>query len=345
MQAAYSRLVTSAHTRAMLSAPAMTHDVTVQNSRATPIPAQELERLQARSDARGLLRLAGHLTAIALCGLVYTLAMKRSVPVPFQGLAALALGFTLVTLFATMHECVHRTAFKSRRLNDGVAWFAGLLSFYSSTFYRPYHGWHHRFTQLPGKDPELEDKKPSSVLGWFVEMSALPWWLGKLRTYLKIALGKTSSYGFLNDKTRPLVVRSVRLQLLTYAAAIGLSVLAGHPYFVTYWLLPVAIAQPLLRAILLAEHGGCSENNDMLSNTRTTYTLAPVRFLMWQMPYHAEHHRYPALPFFSLAPAHERLGPHLSNVARRGYTGFHASLLKDLSRKPITNQTTRGGLP
>ncbi len=331
----------------------MTRDVTVQNPRATPISTEELERLQIRSDARGLLRLAGHLSAIAASGTAYMLAMEHSAPVLFQGLAALALGFTLVTLFATMHECVHRTAFKSRRLNDGVAWFAGLLSFYSSTFYRPYHGWHHRFTQLPGKDPELEDKKPSSVLGWFVEMSALPWWLGKLRTYAKLALGKTSSYGFLNEKTRPQVVRSVRLQLATYGAAVGLSVLAGHAYFVTYWLLPVAIAQPLLRAILLAEHGGCSEDNDMLSNTRTTYTLAPVRFLMWQMPYHAEHHRYPALPFFSLARAHVSLAPHLRNVARRGYTGFHASLLKDLSRKTpadetaheAANETTRGGLP
>ena len=335
----------------------MTADVTVQNSRATPILADELEQLQMRSDARGLLRLAGHLAAITLTGLAYTLAMKRSAPLLLQGLGALALGFTLVTQFATMHESVHRTAFKSRRLNDGVAWFAGLLSFYSSTFYRPYHGWHHRFTQLPGKDPELEDKKPSSVLGWFVEMSGLPWWLGKLRTYCKLALGQTSSYGFLNEKTRPLVVRSVRLQLATYAAAGGLSLLAGHPYFITYWLLPVAIAQPLLRAILLAEHGGCSEDNDMLSNTRTTYTLAPVRFLMWQMPYHAEHHRYPALPFFSLARAHVSLRPHLSNVARRGYLGFHASLLKDLSRKRLADetehetagetadQTTRGGLP
>ena len=341
----------------MLRVPAMTQHVTVPNSRATPIAAQELERLQMRSDARGLLRLAGHLAAIALSGFVYTLAMNRRAPWLLQGLAALALGFTLGTMFATMHEAVHRTAFKSRRLNDGVAWFAGLLSFYSSTFYRPYHGWHHRFTQLPGKDPELEDRKPTNLLGWFVEMSAVPWWRGKLRTYFKLVLGHTSTYGFLNEKTRPLVVRSVRLQMATYVSAIGLSVLAGHPYFFTYWLLPVAIAQPLLRAILLAEHGGCSEDKDMLSNTRTTYTLAPVRFLMWQMPYHAEHHRYPALPFFSLERAHVSLGPHLSNVARRGYTGFHITLLKDLSRKPLAqktahvtpnetaDETTRGGLP
>lgn len=326
----------------MLCVPAMTYEVTVQSSRATPILAEELKRLQTRSNARGLLRLSGHVAAIAVSGLVYAAALRLSVPFVVRGLAALAFGFTLVTLFATMHECVHRTAFKSTALNDSVAWFAGLLSFYNSSFYRPYHGWHHRFTQLPGKDPELEDKKPSSLFGWFLELSALPWWLGKLRTYYKLALGQTSSYLFLNEKTRPLVLRSVRAQLATYAAGIGLSVAFGQPYFITYWLLPVAIAQPLLRAILLAEHGGCAESADMLSNTRTTYTVGPIRFLMWEMPYHAEHHRYPALPFFSLAGAHLSLGPYLTHVERRGYTGFHVKLLKQLSRKTLADEAHRG---
>ena len=43
-------------------------------------------------------------------------------------------------------------------------------------------------------------------------------------------------------------------------------------------LLPVALAQPLLRAILLCEHTGCSEDDDAYRNTRTTHTVLPVRF-------------------------------------------------------------------
>ena len=72
------------------------------------------------------------------------------------------------------------------------------------------------------------------------------------------------------------------------------------------------------------------QDDDPLANTRTTHTVAPLRFLMWEMPYHAEHHRYPALPFHSLAEVHAILGPHLAHVARGGYTGFHATLLKSL---------------
>jgi len=305
----------------------------IESQRSAPIAADELRQLQQRSDAKGLLRLAGHLLAIGGTGLAYTLARQRHLPLLLRAACAVALGFTLVTLFATMHESVHRTAFKSRRLNDAVAWFAGLLSFYNSTFYRPYHGWHHRYTQLKGRDPELEDPKPTNLPDYFIELCGLPWWLGKLRTHFRLAAGRTSAYGFLNDETAPRVVRSVRLQLCVYAAALAAGFWAAEPYFISYWLVPVALAQPLLRAILLAEHMGCSETADMLSNTRTTYTLWPVRFLMWEMPYHADHHRYPALPFFSLARAHVRLGPQLVHIARRGYTGLHLSFLRSLWKR------------
>jgi fatty acid desaturase len=296
------------------------------------LPAEELTRLRRRSDLRGLLRLAGHLGLIVGSGLIYA-AVRPGRPV-LGTLAAIGYGFTLVTMFAAMHESIHRTAFRSRWLNDAVGWLAGLLSFYNSTFYRHYHGWHHRFTQLRGRDPELEDLKPTNLGTYLLELSGLPWWVGKVRGHLALARGQTQSYGFLNDRNRGEVVRSVRAQLGVYAAAIVLSVLVGRPLFVTYWLLPVALGQPFLRAILLAEHTGCSETNDPYTNTRTTYTIFLVRFLMWEMPYHAEHHRYPALPFFALRRTHETMARRLAHVARDGYLGFHRALLAQLRPAP-----------
>lgn len=296
-----------------------------------PLSFEQLRALQQRSDREGLLRLAGHVAAILASGALYATLIARNAPWPLVGACALAYGFTLVTLFAAMHESVHRTAFDSRRLNDVVGWFAGLLSFYNSTFYRYYHGWHHRFTQVAGRDPELDDPTPTTLGSYLREMSGYSWWLGKLQTHGRIALGRVNDYPFLSDATRPKVVRSVRLQLGVYALGIGLSVAVGEPWFISYWLLPVALGQPLLRCILLAEHTGCSRDDDALSNTRTTHTLAPVRFLMWEMPYHAEHHRYPALPFFALARAHALLGPELEHVATNGYVGVHTHFLRGLA--------------
>jgi fatty acid desaturase len=296
------------------------------------LPPEALRGLQQRSDREGSLRFAGHMVAIGVVGTLYGWSLEGGGPLVLSLALGIGFGFTLVTMFAAMHECVHRTAFKTRWLNDAVAWFAGLLSFYNSTFYRHYHGWHHRFTQLSGKDPELEDKKPNNVGNYMVELSGVTWWIGKFQTHARIALGHTTSYGFLNDETRPKVVRSVRLQLAVYAAGVVVSFALGEPLLVLYWLLPVALGQPLLRAILLAEHTGCSEDDDVLANTRTTHTVLPVRFLMWEMPYHAEHHRYPALPFFALAKAHASMGPSLVHVARTGYIGFNAALLRRLLR-------------
>jgi fatty acid desaturase len=295
----------------------------------SPLSPEELRRLGQRSDRQGLLRLAGHLAAIAATGYLYALSLAHWSWVA-RVAAAVLYGFTLVTMFAAMHECVHRTAFKSPWLNNAVGWLAGLLSFYNSTFYRYYHGWHHRFTQIPGRDPELDDPKPTSLASYLVELSGATWWLGKFRTHFSIAFGFVDAYPFLNAETRPRVVNSVRFQLLCYALAILYSLAEWQPLFLTYWLLPVAAGQPLLRAILMAEHTGCSEDDDALANTRTTHTLWPVRFLMWEMPYHAEHHRYPAIPFFALAEAHESLGPQLTHVARDGYLGVHAALLRKL---------------
>jgi hypothetical protein len=49
-----------------------------------------------------------------------------------------------------------------------------------------------------------------------------------------------------------------------------------------YWLPPLAVGQPLLRFVLLADHGVCPCIADGLRNTRTTHTLAPLRWLIWQ---------------------------------------------------------------
>ena len=180
------------------------------------IPQEELRKLQQRSDARGLGRLAGHLAAVGFCGFAYALSLQNpagALRMALATLAATALGFTLVTMFAAMHESVHRTAFKSLWLNNAVAWFAGLLSFYNSTFYRHYHGFHHRFTQIPGKDPELGDKKPESLFEYAVELSGVTWWIGKLKTHFSLALGRVAAHPYLNEKNTREVVRSVRLQL------------------------------------------------------------------------------------------------------------------------------------
>ncbi|MFZ4677749.1 MAG: fatty acid desaturase, partial [Nodosilinea sp.] len=63
--------------------------------------------------------------------------------------------------------------------------------------------------------------------------------------------------------------------------------------------------------------------------TRTTLTLWPLRWLMWNMPYHAEHHLYPSIPFQALPAAHAQLKPYFERVDG-GYLGVHRGILTDI---------------
>ncbi|MEM7797016.1 MAG: fatty acid desaturase, partial [Cyanobacteria bacterium P01_C01_bin.118] len=100
--------------------------------------------------------------------------------------ALLVYGISLAVMFCPTHECVHRTAFAHTKVNDVVGWFAGLLSFYNSTFYRYYHKWHHRYTQIAGKDPELDDPKPENWGQYLWKMSGITWWRDKIVGHVKV---------------------------------------------------------------------------------------------------------------------------------------------------------------
>jgi fatty acid desaturase len=82
-----------------------------------------------------------------------------------------------------------------------------------------------------------------------------------------------------------------------------------------YWFLPAIMAQPFLRALLIVEYTGCSHDRNGLTNTCTTLTAFPIQLLMWNMPYHAEHHLYPAVPFHRLPALHRKIRVKLAHIA------------------------------
>lgn len=267
--------------------------------------------LSQRSDLRGAIQFSTHLLMMLFTGVIVHECMGNW----WLLLPAMVVhGFVIVTLFAPMHECVHRTAFASRMGNEIVGWFAGLLSFYNFTYYRYYHTWHHRYTQDESRDPELMSPPPSSVWQYLWEISAVPFWLHRPSLFIGLTFGRIGRYPFLPTSARLPAAISAGLQGTVYLAALMLIVL-GDRFLWLYWLLPALLAQPLLRAILITEHTGCTTDANGLTNTRTTLTNRLVRLLMWNMPFHAEHHLYPSIPFHQLPQAHAELKKHLVNVA------------------------------
>jgi fatty acid desaturase len=157
-------------------------------------------------------------------------------------------------------------------------------------------------------------------------MSGIPWWLGKIQGHWQVAKGNFEGMPYVPETAYREVQCSTLMQLGVYGTAIALSLAFQKPWFLLYWLLPLAVGQPMLRFILIAEHTGCPDGEDPLINTRTTLTLWPLKLLMWNMPFHAEHHLYPSIPFYQLPAAHVQLSPYFRQVAA-GYLKVNRSII------------------
>jgi len=284
-----------------------------------------LRALSLRSDPRGAAQFGVHGACLLATGELVWLAL----PFWYLLIPAMALhGVAIVTMFAPMHECVHRTAFASRAANDAVGWIAGVLSFYNSTYYRYYHAWHHRYTQDPARDPELMFPKARNRLEYFKEITGFQFWVRRAIDYPALALGRSRGLPFVPNSARRQIALSVSMQLLIYLAG-AVSIALGYRGVLYFWFLPAILAQPLLRALLIVEHTGCSQDGNGLTNTRTTLTRFPIRLLMWNMPYHAEHHLYPSIPFHQLPALHQKIANDLTHTVP-GYVAANRAVLQSL---------------
>ncbi|HEY0184539.1 MAG TPA: fatty acid desaturase [Rhodopila sp.] len=271
---------------------------------------QELRALQGRSNVRGGVRLAIHVGLLVAAGWLVAIA-SGWVVLP----AVFVLGLVQVALFAPAHETMHQTAFASRRVNAVVGWLTSCPSLLNWHFYTAYHLAHHRHTQISGLDPELGAAPPASIGGYILRVLGVPFWTLRLKVLLDCCRGDLSAYPYVAAAAAPKIIRSGRAMALMMLGGSLLSMLLfGWMTPLLYWIGPQLLGQPPLRAYLLAEHTGCTEDRNGLTNTRTTLTCAPVRLLMWDMPYHAEHHLFPSIPFHRLADAHRLIRAKLGHV-------------------------------
>ncbi len=283
------------------------------------------QNLTQRLDTPGLVHLTLHWGLIISFGLVIYLGL------PGWQLLLIPQGILIVFLFTLLHESVHQTPFKTAWLNDLTARVSGFMVFLPSTWFKYFHFAHHRFTQIPGKDPELATAKPKTKLGYIKYISGIPTWVEHFKTLLKNAIGNCSE-DFLPNNVEPRIVKEARLLLLAYALILSCSIFLGSTALFWIWIFPLLLGQPFLRFYLLAEHGLCPTAANMFENTRTTFTNRLVRFIAWNMPYHTEHHIYPTVPFHRLPNLHQIIQRELVHT-EPSYTAFTGKYIIELSAK------------
>jgi fatty acid desaturase len=294
------------------------------------LDSRRVRRLQQRTDRHGLVHFAGHALAQVGTGVLIWLAGSSILVVP----AVLLHGFVLALWFAPMHECTHGTAFRTRRLGRFVGLVAGFLIWRPPLYFKYRHAAHHTFTQHPQEDPDIV-RMPRTFREYLAVTFGVSFW-SKLGTILvRSALGRfddversfipPEELSRVRDETRLFLAASGAIAVAALAMGLGWELLL-------YWVLPRLAGEPFLRLIRIAEHTGAAESPNLLENTRTVLANPVLRFLFWNMPYHAEHHLVPSLPFHALPKLHREVRPRLACVSS-SYWAVHRELLGALRSK------------
>ncbi len=276
--------------------------------------------LLAKSNRAGFCHLAIH------WGLIATLGWLISAGVPGWQVLVLPQGVLIIFCFTLQHECVHKTPFRTGWVNEVVMRVCAVLVVLPPTHFRYFHLAHHRHTNDPDHDPELEGQGPDTWARFFLTVTGVPVWKYHVSVLLRNAAGRCRD-DYVPRNRRGAIQREAWAMLAIYGAVIA-ALMLGQTWLFWCWILPAILGQPFLRLYLMAEHGRCPSVANMLENTRTTYTNRIVRFLAWNMPYHAEHHAYPSVPFHKLPEFHRVAADHLVHTSK-GYTGFHRAVAAD----------------
>ena len=289
-----------------------------------PIPADAQKQLLRRSDRKGLVQLGAHLGLLALSAA----ALSQATQGKWFIAPLLVYGIVLVFLFTPLHESIHLTAFKTRWINRAVSAVFGFLLLIPTQYFRIYHLAHHAHTQDIDKDPELIGRKSFKGVARLWYISGLPFWWGNIRTIFEHACARVSE-SYLPARYHRKIIFEARIHAALYLILLLVSLVSGSHLLWWFWVLPALVGQPFLRLFLLAEHRGCDFSSNMLENSRTTYASPVTNFLCWNMPFHAEHHYLPSVPFHALPALHAFIG---TRVKYRG--DGYASVLGDILRQP-----------
>ena len=279
---------------------------------APRLSKEQIKALTKRSNARGLLHAGGHVGAAMATGAGVLLLRDTLWVIPLLVLH----GYVLNFFFCALHEAAHQTPFRTRWANVVFGHFCAFAIVTPYEFFRLYHWDHHRHTQDPLKDPELMAKRIPRTVGQYLwHVSGIPNWRRRLGAIWGHAVTGRATQPFIPKEKERVVVRQARVYLGLYALLVCGSLAVGSGLVFWLWLLPLVVGHPFLSNYLLCEHTGCEASSDTWRNTRTTYTNVLVRFFAWNMPYHVEHHLYPAVPFHKLAELNAITAPHLTTAA------------------------------
>jgi fatty acid desaturase len=279
-----------------------------------PLSAERLRDLMTTTDGHSLLRMFLQCLFLVVSFVAFALAPMG----PMKWAALLVHGVCHFAFFGLLHESCHRTAFTRRSLNTLGGWVAALSQPMSPALMQAFHFEHHRHTHDVSRDPEL------ARLEFMVHWPRHLMWLATLTgVHLLVARIGWSVFAalvprgrlweivlpFVKPDAQSEVAREARILVLIHGTLIA-SACTAAPALLWFYA-GMAVGHACLGTYTICEHRGLPPGGTILERTRSINTTGILRWLLWNMPYHAVHHAWPAVPWHALPALHKEVRDHL----------------------------------
>lgn len=241
--------------------------------------------------------------------------------IPFYMLTFLAIAWGQFSLGNAFHDAVHFNFGAKHR--EMIAAFLTSYTIGLPLSYRKVHFAHHRYFG--------SDKDPDSMYYLHFPSSKVDFW--KKILWYGSGLAAFKQFFVLNSKEESNEKKfDFYFLVLTQIFLLGLfTVFLGFPFYVLFWVLPIATVGKLFSYLRgLCEHGSPDKPYVYRTIYGSWYQIMTLG--MFHFNYHMEHHLFPNVPCGNLRALHERVKNHVPEMKEsllEYYEGGYFHLLKE----------------
>ena len=268
-----------------------------------------IKELSKRSNWAGIKHFSIYFTSLFIFGFLAVKYWGTFWCIPFFIIYGTIWAYSI----SNWHETLHRTAFKSRFLNDFFYQISAFMGHFESNRWRWSHTFHHTNTLQTQEayDYEIQLTRPTDLIYLFVQFIPFGQLLYPHKTLqaevIKHAFGNLTEVVKLNapDDQKKMIIRNSRIYVIIWISIIIFSIYIGSWLPILLFVLPNYYGAPLNQIVNLTQHLGLPF--DVKDHRLCTHNVKinPIfSFLYYRMEYHLEHHMFPMIPSHNLPELH-----------------------------------------
>jgi len=273
------------------------------------IDKKQLKEISRRKDWPALFHLLIYFGALFISGYLAYLTWGTWLSFLFFFIYGTIYTFSV----SNWHETVHKTAFKTRWINEFFYHITSFMADFDGFRWRWSHTFHHSNT-LQTKDEydhEIQISRPTDLIAFF--LSFIPFtdllFPHRLIKYevLKHSLGLFSPVVAISAplKEKNKILWNSRLYVIIWLSIILFSIYFETILPILYFILPNYYGKPIWFLVNVTQHLGAVLDKKDHRESSYSVRINPIfSFLYWHMEYHLEHHMFPMVPSYNLKKLH-----------------------------------------